>query len=204
MRRLAKICRSVRFVYFSMSSRTVVVFSASRDGTDPAFLQAAFELGSRLASEGYNVLNGGGRSGLMRATIDGVKQKGGEPKALTCSAIGKSEHYYTEAFIEENLTDHVDLASRKQAFCDLGDIFVALPGGVGTLEEVSDILSWSQLNFHSKHLILVSVSGFYHHLDQFIRHGVLTGVMREQALQAYTVVGSVEECLSLIKETLSH
>ena len=187
-----------------MSSHTVVVFSASRDGTDPAFLQAAFDLGSRLAEESYTVLNGGGRSGLMRATIDGVKQKGGEPKALTCSAIAPLERYYTEAFTDENLTDHGEIATRKQAFCDLGDIFVALPGGLGTLEEVSDILSWSQLEFHSKHIVLVSISGFYQHLDLFIRHGVQTGVIREKALEAYTVVGSVEECLSVLKDKLSH
>jgi uncharacterized protein (TIGR00730 family) len=95
-----------------------------------------------------------------------------------------------------------DLASRKQAFCDLADAFVVLPGGLGTLEEAIDVLSWSSVGFHAKHVVFVDIAGFYSPFEHFLRQAIAAGMVKADTMQALTVARDVPHCIEVLSQIL--
>jgi uncharacterized protein (TIGR00730 family) len=154
----------------------VCVFCGSNAGSDPTYTDAARNLGQLLAREGVGLVYGGGSVGLMGEVADAVLAAGGEvigviPHALWAREVG--HRGLTEIRIVDTMHE------RKAMMADLSDAFIALPGGLGTLEEIFEIWTWAQLGLHAKPVGFLDVNGFYAPLMQFLDRAV-----RERFLRA--------------------
>ncbi len=152
-----------------MSLAAVCVFSGSSPGARPAYTEAATALGRELAHRGTRVVYGGASVGLMGAVADAALAAGGEVVGVI------PQHLVDREVAHHGLTElHVtgSMHERKALMADLADGFVALPGGLGTLEELAEILTWSQLGLQSKPCGLLDVADFYAPLLAFLDHTV--------------------------------
>jgi|SRR5688500_16607131 uncharacterized protein (TIGR00730 family) len=157
--------------------RRVCVFCGSKHGVRPEYTEAARAMGSALAAAGIDLVYGGGRVGLMGEVADAVLEAGGE-------VIGVIPHHMSDREIAHyGLTDLRIVGSmheRKALMYELSDGFVALPGGLGTLEELFEITTWSQLGLHAKPTGLLDVDGFYGPLVGFLDQLVSEGFVAER------------------------
>ena len=152
-----------------MSLGAVCVFSGSNPGARPSYAEAATALGRELAHRGTKVVYGGASVGLMGAVADAALAAGGEVVGVI------PQHLVDREVAHHGLTElHVtgSMHERKSLMADLADGFVALPGGLGTLEELAEILTWSQLGLQSKPCGLLDVEEFYAPLLAFLDHTV--------------------------------
>lgn len=168
--------------------KRLAVYCGSATPADPSYVELARTVGRTLAERGIGVVYGGGRLGLMGAVADSALEAGGEvigviPEALTSAEV-----------VHRGLTDlHVvqTMHQRKALFTDLSDGFVTLPGGVGTMDELWEAMSWAQLGYHEKPVGLLNANGFYDHLIAFNRHMAEIGFVRPQ----HTGILIVDEAL---------
>jgi uncharacterized protein (TIGR00730 family) len=145
--------------------RRICVFCGSNRGSNEIYVEAARGLGAMLAKEGIALVYGGGSVGLMGEVADAVLGAGGEaigviPHALWAREVG--HRHLTDLHIVDTMHE------RKAMMADLADAFIALPGGLGTLEEIFEIWTWAQLGLHEKPLGFLDVNGFYAPLMQFL------------------------------------
>lgn len=143
----------------------ITVYCGSSPGKNPAFKQAANELGKVLAGRSITLVYGGGSVGLMGVLARTVVDNGGRVIGIIPKAIAEMEVAYTGL---QDLRIVEDMHSRKSLMADLADAFIALPGGLGTIEELMEILTWSQLGFHKKPCGLLNVEGFFDQLLDFL------------------------------------
>ncbi len=175
--------------------RRVCVYCASSLGTDPKYRESATRLGEILAEHDVGLVYGGGAVGLMGTIADAAMGAGAEvigviPTALFSREIGHS-----------GLTELIEVGSmheRKAKMFDLSDAFVALPGGLGTLEELFEVATWSQLGTHDKPVVVVDVDGYYTPLFDFIDGAVAAGLMREKNRQIIVRVERVEQVMDAL------
>jgi uncharacterized protein (TIGR00730 family) len=137
------------------------VFCASSPGSDPRFLESARQVGAELASRGVGVVYGGGRVGLMGALADAALAAGGEVIGVIPRDLVDRELAH-DGVTELRVVD--SLAERKALMTELADAVIALPGGIGTLDELSEVLSWAQLGLLAKPLGLLDVDGYWRSL----------------------------------------
>jgi uncharacterized protein (TIGR00730 family) len=157
--------------------RRVCVYAGSNPGTHPAYAGSARALGQELADRGIGLVYGGGKVGLMGVIADSVLAAGGEaigvmPQALIDREIG--HRGLTELKVVSSMHE------RKALMAELADAFVALPGGIGTLEELIEVYTWSQLGIHDKACGVLNVRGYYDGLATFLDHAVGEGFLRPQ------------------------
>ena len=157
--------------------RRVCVYAGSNPGNDPAYAEAAGALATTLAERGIGLVFGGSKLGLMGVLADTILEAGGEaigvmPQALIDREIG--HRGLTELKIVGSMHE------RKAQMAGLSDAFVAVPGGIGTLEELIEIYTWSQLGIHEKACGLLNVRGYYDHLAAFLDHAVEAGFLRAE------------------------
>lgn len=154
--------------------KTVCVYCGSSDTVSPSYLDAAAEMGQALVEGGHRLVFGGGGTGLMGALADAVLAKGGY-------VIGVIPTFFnTDRLVHTNLSElHVveSMHIRKARMADLADGFIALPGGFGTLEELSEILTWAQIGLHRKPVGVLNVDGYYDPLLAFIEHAYAEGFL---------------------------
>ncbi|HTM96776.1 MAG TPA: TIGR00730 family Rossman fold protein [Croceibacterium sp.] len=153
----------------------LAVYCGSAAPEDPRYVALACEVGAALANRGIGVVYGGGRLGLMGALASGALGAGGEvigviPEAMIGAELANRD--CTDLKIVANMHE------RKQAFTDLSDGFLTLPGGVGTMDELWEALSWAQLGYHARPVGLLNAFGFYDSLIAFYRQMVETGFVR--------------------------
>jgi uncharacterized protein (TIGR00730 family) len=152
--------------------RRVCVFCGSKHGVRPEYTEAARAMGAALAAAGIGLVYGGGRVGLMGVVADAVLDAGGEVIGVI------PDHMSDREIAHYGLTDLRVVGSmheRKALMYELSDGFVALPGGLGTLEELFEITTWSQLGLHAKPTGLLDVAGFYTPLVRFLDQLVTEG-----------------------------
>jgi uncharacterized protein (TIGR00730 family) len=157
--------------------RRVCVFCGSSPGARPAYTDAAEEVGRLLAASSIGLVYGGGAVGLMGRLADAVLDAGGEaigviPEALVAREIGHKG--LSELRVVGSMHE------RKALMADLSDAFVALPGGLGTVEELFEIFTWAQLGLHRKPLGLLDVEGYYEGISRFLTHAVEERFLLEQ------------------------
>ncbi|MBT0668379.1 TIGR00730 family Rossman fold protein [Novosphingobium profundi] len=160
--------------------KRLAVYCGSATPQDPRYVELAREVGATLAGMGIGVVYGGGRLGLMGAVASGALEAGGEvigviPEALT-GANGRGGEVANHACTELHIVK--DMHERKAAFTRLSDGFVVLPGGVGTMDELWEAVSWSQLGYHDKPVGVLNAFGFYDGLLAFNRHMAEVGFVR--------------------------
>jgi|SRR5579863_7404464 len=145
------------------------VYCGSAEGADPRYRAAARELGDGLAARGIELIYGGGRNGLMGAVADAVLDGGGRATGII------PVHLEHREVAHRGLSDLVvvaDMHQRKRVMAERADAFAVLPGGVGTLDETIEILSWRQLGLHQKPLFIVDVAGYWSPLAALFEHVV--------------------------------
>jgi len=170
----------------------ICVYAGSNHGNDPVYAEAAAALARVLAERGIGVVYGGGKVGLMGVVADTALAAGAEvigvmPQALIDREIGHGG--LTELRIVGSMHE------RKAQMAELSDGFVALPGGAGTLEELIEVYTWSQLGLHRKPMGVLNVRGYYDGLEALLDHAVREGFLREQHRAALHVAGDPDELL---------
>jgi uncharacterized protein (TIGR00730 family) len=175
----------------------VCVYCGSQHGARPAFTEAARRLGEIFGEAGVRLIYGGGAVGLMGVAAQAALDAGGRvtgiiPEFLDTAEVGKVD--VTE--LKRVTTMH----ERKARMAEEADAFVVLPGGLGTLDETFEILTWKQLRLHDKPIVLVNAEGYWDHFVHLIEHQVREGFVREIYLQLFRVVDSVESVLPVLLE----
>jgi len=145
------------------------VFTGSRRGTRPEYAQAAKELGKELIAREYGLVYGGGNVGLMSVVADSVLELGGHVTGVIPNALVSKEIAHRGL---SDLRVVNSMHERKALMAELSDGFIAMTGGIGTMEEFFEVLSWAQLGLHEKPCGLLNVSGYYEHLIQFLDYAV--------------------------------
>jgi uncharacterized protein (TIGR00730 family) len=157
--------------------RSVCVFCGASSGRDPRYAAAAAVTGERLAARGIRLVFGGGRRGLMGAVADAALAASGEVVGVIPQGLVNRELAHT-GLTELRIVD--TLHERKAVMAELADAFIALPGGLGTLEELAEVLSWAQLELHAKPIGLLDVGGYFAGLDAFLDHALAEGFVAER------------------------
>ena len=171
------------------SLKSVCVFCGSSDAADPAYLRAAGDLGRALAEAGLRLVYGGGGVGLMGATARAAHAAGGQVLGIIPDfLVGKERALET--------VEHVVVTSmhqRKQMFFEQSEGFVILPGGIGTLEEVIELLSWRRLDLHTMPVVFYNPDDFWGPLFALFQHTVDAKLTPAAFMGAWTVVDRVED-----------
>lgn len=180
--------------------KNICVFCASSSGSKPVYAETAKQLGHYLAEHNYRLIFGGGRVGLMGITADAVLEKGGEVYGVIPDFLDKKE------VAHKGLTKLIIVSSmheRKTQMFDLSDGIIALPGGFGTLEELTEVLTWAQLGLHQKPIGILNVDGYYDHLVRLFDHMVSEGLLKKENRDMLLVSDSITELLTEISRRCS-
>jgi uncharacterized protein (TIGR00730 family) len=182
-------------------SFALAVYCGSRFGDAPAFVDAARGLGLLLGESGATLVYGGGRVGLMGAIADATLAAGGRvvgviPQALVDREVG--HRGLSELHVVQTMHE------RKQLMAERADAFVALPGGIGTLEELYEVWSWQQLGYHDKPVALLNVEGYYDALLEFHRAMHARGFVSDAQFNALLVASTPDRLLERLREAASH
>jgi len=176
--------------------RRIAVYCGSSSGSKEIFKIKAFELGESLAKNDIELVYGGAKVGLMGAVADGVLGKGGK-------AIGVLPHFLAEKELQHKFLTEIVLVDtmheRKAKMAELADGYIALPGGFGTMDELFEILTWSQLSLHRKPVAILNVNGYYDALISFIETMILNGFLNEEYRGILLVNDNVDDLLAQMK-----
>jgi uncharacterized protein (TIGR00730 family) len=155
--------------------KTVCVYCGSGAGTNPRFVEAAHALGKILAENGVSLVYGGGSVGLMGAVADAVRDHGGHVIGIIPQFLVTRENAVARG---QELVVTPDMHERKRLMFERSDAFVALPGGIGTLEELVEQLTWQQLGRHTKPVLIADIDGFWEPLLALLAHMRATEFIR--------------------------
>ena len=177
--------------------KSICVYCASGPGTNPAFMEAAKSFGRILAENGIRLVYGGGSVGLMGALAESVLAHGGAVTGIIPDFLVNREHMLVR--VQERIVTP-DMHERKRVMFERADAFVALPGGVGTLEELVEQLTWAQLGRHKKPILILNVAGFWDPLCVLIEQMKKLEFIRPGLAVDFLVAERVEDILPLLEE----
>ena len=177
--------------------KSVAVYCGSAPGSSPVFADAARHLAATMAERNVDLVYGGGRLGLMGLMADSVLASGGKVYGVIPHALVDLEVAHTGL---TELHKVANMHERKARMTDLADAFVALPGGIGTLDELFEAWSWNALGYHAKPFCLLNVDGFWDKLVGFIDHATHSGFLSAQRRAQLLVADSPEEALEKLDE----
>jgi hypothetical protein len=176
--------------------KTVCVYCGSGPGTNPRFIESAIALGKALAENGIRLVYGGGSIGLMGAVATSVLDHGGTVTGIIPDFLTSREHALTR--VQEMIVTP-DMHERKRLMFECSDAFVALPGGIGTLEELVEQLTWQQLGRHSKPVLLANIDGFWEPLLALLAHMRATEFIRPSLAVNILKAERVEDILPRLR-----
>lgn len=178
--------------------RSICVYCGSSLGHRPEYMQAAALLGAALGQHNIRLVYGGGTSGIMGAVADATLKAGGQVLGVIPRFLMKREasddalHGLTELIVTE------DMHQRKHALFENSDAFVALPGGIGTVEEIIEVMTWAQLGRHKKPIVFANIAGFWDPMLQLIEHMKSEGFIHTANLVNPMVIDRAEDIVSTI------
>jgi|SRR5215470_1524292 len=175
--------------------RTVCVYCGSSPGNDPAFIDTARQFGTILAQHKIGLVYGGGSGGLMGSLATAVADHGGHITGIIPDFLTSRERMFTRA---QEIIVTRDMHERKRAMFERADAFVALPGGIGTLEELVEQLTWAQLGRHRKPILLLNIKQFWNPLNDLISHMKGLGFVHSEALVDYLIADQVEHIVPML------
>ena len=179
----------------SQNIRTITVYASASSRISSVYFNAAKELGKLLANHSITCVNGGGINGLMAAVSDGVLENGGN----VCGVI--PQFMLNEGWIHPLIQEVIvtpDMHSRKQTMAEKSDACIALPGGVGTLEELLEIITWKHLGLYSKPIVILNTAGYYNHLLAMLDRANQENFFHVKSDMAWQVAVSPSDALNLI------
>ena len=177
--------------------RRLCVYCGSSGAVEPQFREAASELGARLGAAGIELVYGGGRVGLMGLLADATLRAGGKVIGIIPTRLLQAEVAHlgvTELVVVDSMHD------RKRLMAEQADAFAVLPGGIGTLDELFEIVSWKQLGLHDKSVLHVDIGGYWAPLRALLDHIVVNGFARPQTRRLLHVVPSVSALMTALSE----
>jgi uncharacterized protein (TIGR00730 family) len=180
--------------------RTVCVYCGSGPGTDPAFIAAARSLGQALAENRVRLVYGGGSLGLMGALANSVLDHGGEVTGVIPEFLTAREKKLTRA---QEVIVTLDMHECKRIMFERADAFVALPGGIGTLEETIEQMTWAQLGRHKKPILLANIKGFWEPLCILLDHMRSLEFIRQGLTIEPLVANRVEDILPMLQAAVA-
>src|SRR4051812_26472749 len=174
--------------------RSVCLFCGSSEAADPRYTVAAADFGKATAEAGWRLVYGGGGVGLMGASARAAHEAGGRVLGIMPGFLRSRERLFDE--VETIVV--TSMHERKILMYDQSDAFVVAPGGIGTLEEAIEILSWKRLDLHQKPIIFLNTNGFWEPLVAVLEHSVREGMTPAALLDGWSVCNTVEEALATI------
>jgi uncharacterized protein (TIGR00730 family) len=175
--------------------RAVTVYCSSSRHVDPVYLHAAAELGARIAKQGWRLVYGGNYIGCMGALADAARDAGGKVTGITPQLLvdqGIADEQCEELLVTFSMRE------RKALLEERGDAFIALPGGLGTFEEVFEIIVGRMLDYHSKPVVLLNVAEYYAPLLAMIEHGIEQRFIKARARETFFVTRHVTEAIEYL------
>jgi len=176
---------------------TICVYCGSSDDVSDLFKQESENLGKMIGENGYDLVYGGASIGLMGRVANAVMQAGGKTIGVIPTHILDHEAKHT-GLTELHIVD--TMHERKQMMAERADVFVAFPGGMGTLDETFEILTWKYLGLHKKPIIFVNLDGYWDPVLKMIHDMVDQGLARTWHLDIFKTVDTVEELAALVVE----
>ena len=176
--------------------KSVCLFCGSAEAVRPEYLAAARAFGEATARAGWRLVYGGGGVGLMGASARAAHEAGGRGLGVMPGFLRSRERLFDEV---ETLVV-TSMHERKTIMYDQSDAFVVAPGGVGTLEEAIEVLSWKRLDLHGKPVIFLNINGFWDTLLAAMEHGIGEGLTPASFRQAWTVCNTVEEAMEAVRQ----
>ncbi len=182
-----------------MSSRRlrVTVYASSAENIPRPYFEAAEALGRGLGKRGWTLVFGGGRYGLMGAVSRAAREAGARIEGIILQDFIDKNVHCTETHPMRSVTD---MRSRKQGLAEAADAYVALPGGHGTMEELMEMISFRQLGFHDRPIVILNTEGYYDPLLQMIERSFEEGFIPSQFRGLFEVAASAEGVLSLLDQ----
>ncbi|MGE5475065.1 MAG: TIGR00730 family Rossman fold protein [Bacteroidales bacterium] len=181
--------------------KSLCVFCGSSAGTDPRLGDAAARLGRHLAGNGVRLIYGGGELGLMGILAKSVMENGGHVTGIIPEHLTRVEKAY-DGVTELHVVD--SMHTRKHRMFAMADAFAVLPGGMGTLDETFEILTWKQLRLHAKPILLVNQAGYWQKWLDLAAHVIANGFAHPETQRLYTVVDDVDRILPAARAELDH
>ena len=180
----------------SDAMKRICVFCGANTGRDPVFAVAAEHFGRSLAARGYDLIYGGGSVGLMGVVARAAKRAGGEVIGVIPTFLR-----YVEAPDGDVTEMHVvqSMHERKQMMFDFADAFISLPGGIGTMDETIEMMTWSQLERHAKPIVLVDTLGYWSAFDTLMQTIVENGFARPNLMGLYKIAPDPASALSILR-----
>ncbi len=182
------------------SIRSICVYCGSQPGRDPAYMEAGRNLGKSLAENAIRLVYGGGTKGIMGAVASGVLSSGGEVTGIIPEF---SRGYGSDTPFSGQLNELVitkDMHERKHMMFERADAFVTLPGGIGTVEEIVEIMTWAQLGRHAKPMVFANINGFWDPMLELIRHMRDQGFIHRAHLLNPLVIDRIDDIVPAIIE----
>ncbi len=176
--------------------KNVCVYCGSSSNVDDVYKTAATKLGESIAAEKWGVVYGGGRVGLMGLVADSALKNGAPVIGIIPEHIQEREVQH-EDLTELHVVDTMHI--RKQMMVDRSDAFIVLAGGLGTLDELFELLTWKQLGLHDKPIVIVNIDGYWTKMLEAISHIADIGFMRKEDLDMFLTVDSVEDVAEALK-----
>jgi uncharacterized protein (TIGR00730 family) len=177
--------------------RNVTVYCSSSSQIAPVYNTAAAELGRRIAQRGWGLVYGGNRVGLMGILSDACRAAGGK-------VVGITPQWFIDKGIGDDRADELIVSSgmrdRKEMMENRGDALLALPGGLGTLEEIFEVIVARQLGRHDKPIVILNIAHYYDPLLEMIRHGIEHRFIKPAANQLYFVADSVDSAIAHLSQ----
>ena len=175
----------------------ICVFCASSANIDSRYLEAARDLGGLLAREGWRCVNGGGAVGLMGALTDGVLDAGGKVTGVIPKFMVDNGWCYDRL---DDVIITADMHQRKQMMSEMASAVIAMPGGVGTLEELLETLTWRQLGLVKVPIIILNTMGYYDPLLAMLHQAIDEGFMKESHARLWRVAATPAEAVALLDD----
>jgi len=180
--------------------KNVCVYCGSAPGERPLYAEAAEELGRIFAAERIRLVYGGGSVGLMGRIARSVLDQGGEVTGIIPAFLEEREKLFEDV---TELIVTADMHERKRIMFDRSDAFVALPGGIGTLEEMVEMMTWAQLGQHAKPVLVANIAGFWQPFLDLVDHMRGEAFIRRHSEVAYLVAQDVEEIVPALRAALA-
>jgi uncharacterized protein (TIGR00730 family) len=185
----------------SQNIQAITVYAASSNRIPSVYIEAAKDLGRLLASHSITCVYGGGPNGLMGAVSNTVMENGGK-------VLGVIPQFMVDrAWLNTKLTDVIvtpDMHTRKQIMTEKSDACIALPGGIGTMEELLEIIAWRQLGLYLKPVVILNTNGFYDFLFDLLQKIVTENFMHHESYKLWSVAKNPEEALEIIIEQIKN
>lgn len=180
--------------------RKICVYCGSGPGCNPAYMAAAKQFGRLCAKQGIGIVYGGSNIGIMGEIAQSALDAGGNVTGIL------PKFWYDSPLMHKHLSELIiteTMHERKQRMFELSDAFVALPGGIGTLEELAEMLTWNQIGQHTKPIVIANIEGFWQPLITLLDHMSADEFIRDGLKVAYEVANTVEDILPAIEKIFS-